>query len=90
MRKEAKTEPAEVCPRCGEPMELVHFGADPAGLLVFHGAPPAGLLELMARIVTGSRVRTESGAPVLFGFASGQVPGMHCKHCRQITVRYSA
>jgi hypothetical protein len=26
---------------------------------------------------------------VLFGFERGyQAPGMHCKHCRQITIRY--
>ena len=88
MQKEAKTEPVEVCPRCGEPMELVHLSSDPAGLLVYHGVPPAGLLGQIAQIVTGSLVRTESGAPVLFGFERGQVPGMHCQHCRQITIRY--
>jgi hypothetical protein len=90
MQQEAKTEPTEVCPKCGKLMEPIHFSNDPAGLLVYHGPPPAGLLGQLAQLFTGSLVRTESGSPVLFGFDRGyQVPGMHCKHCRQITIRYS-
>ena len=89
MQKEAKTEPAEVCPRCGALMEPVHFRNHATGVVVYHGEPPAGLLGQLAEVFTGSLVRTESGEPVLFGFKQGyQVPGMHCKHCRQITIRY--
>jgi hypothetical protein len=67
-KKEAKTEPAEVCPRCGKPMEPVCFSNDATGLLVYHGEPPPRLLGQLAQVFTGSLVRTESGEPVLFGF----------------------
>src|SRR5438045_1271597 len=68
MEKEVKTEPAEVCPSCGKPMEPVYLSNDFAGMLVYHGESPAGLLGRLAQVFTGSLVRTESGEPVLFGF----------------------
>src|SRR5262245_51067434 len=89
MGKQDEPEPAEACPKCGKPMEPVHFVNSATGMLVYHGSPPVGLLGQLAQVVTGSLVRTESGEPVLFGFERGyQVPGLHCKGCHQITIRY--
>ena len=90
MGNKDETEPAEACPKCGKPMEPCHLvNSTTAGTLVYHGPPPAGLLGRLAQVVTGSLVRTESGEPVLFGFDRDyQVPGMHCKHCHQIIIRY--
>ena len=89
MGSDTKVESAEACPWCGQPMERVYFRNAGTGVLVYHGEPPAGLLGMFSEVVTGSLVRTESGEPVLFGAERGsQVPGLHCKHCRQITIRY--
>jgi hypothetical protein len=75
---------------CGQPMELVHFNTDGAGLLVLHGGAPDGFVAKLLEPFTGSFVTDDSGMPVLAGVKEGyKFPGMHCKHCRQIILRYS-
>jgi hypothetical protein len=91
MQEETKAESANRCPTCGQPMEPVHFNADWSGLLVLYGDPPDGIVEKVLEPFTGSLVKTESGMPVLAGVKEKhRFPAMHCKHCRQIILRYSS
>jgi hypothetical protein len=90
MQEETKAESARFCPTCGQPMEPVHFIAGGQGLLVFHGEPPAGLIAQLLEPFTGSLVKSESGMPVLAAVKEGhKFPGLHCKGCRQIILRYT-
>ncbi len=90
MQKETKSEPVECCPTCGQPMEPVHFIGAGQGLIVFHGDPPDGILGQILEPFTGSLVKSASGMPVLAAIKEGhKYPGKHCKHCRQIILRYS-
>ncbi len=88
-QSEIKT--TDPCPSCGQPMEPVHFGPNPAGLVVYHGEPPDGILERLAEPFIGSRLSDESGISILARSRHRyQYPAMHCPRCRQIIVRYGS
>lgn len=87
MTGQAETKANERCPDCGQPMEPVHFGANPAGMVVYHGDPPHGILERLAEPFLGSKLTDESGRSILARFGY-QCPAMHCPGCHQIIVRY--
>jgi len=90
VQNEAKATSADHCLKCGQKTEPVYFNAGAGGLLVFNGEPPTGLIEKLVEAFTGSLACTESGMPLFAPVKERYyVPGVHCKHCRQITVRYS-
>jgi hypothetical protein len=79
----------ELCPKCGQLLERVHFNSGPEGLIVYHGEPPTGILARLAEPFIGSPLRTESGKPALGGYRPGyKFPALHCPRCREITIRY--
>jgi hypothetical protein len=70
-------------------MEPVHFVGGGTGLLVLHGEPPDNIIARLLDPVTGSLVKSETGMPVLAAVKEDhKFPAMHCKHCRQIILRY--
>ena len=90
MQNEGKDTSADLCLKCSRPTEPVYFNAGSGGLIVFHGEPPSGLMEKLMEPFTGSLACTDSGMPLFAPIKEGYyIPGMHCKHCRQITIRYS-
>ena len=91
MQKEPQTESAERCPKCGQPMEPVFFNFGPIGLVLRQGEVPEGFLAQTWATLNRPFVHTESGNPVEADPKRGyNMPGMHCKHCRQITIRYTS
>ena len=89
MMEQPEIKMTEPCPNCGQPMQPVHFGANPAGLVVYHGDPPNGILERLAEPFIGSQLSDESGMPILARLRQGyRYPAMHCQGCHQIILRY--
>jgi hypothetical protein len=87
MQTPSKSEAADRCPECGQPMERVFLCADGAGFHVRQGDPPGGLVGQVKEIFTGKQVCDESGTPVLGGIVN-DYPAMHCRPCRRIMLRY--
>jgi hypothetical protein len=70
-------------------MEPVHFVGAGTGVVVVHGEPPDNIIARLLDSFTGSLVKNEAGTPVLAAVKEGyKFPAMHCKHCRQIILRY--
>jgi hypothetical protein len=91
MPQAPETKSTEPCPKCGQPMEPVHFISGPGDLVVYHGEPPEGFFGSLGEVLTSSPVCTETGMPVLFGVKEGfKFPAKHCKNCRQITIPYGS
>ena len=89
MAEDSEVETVGRCPDCGQPMEVVHFSTDAAGLILYHGAPPDGILARLAEPFVGSLVTNDSGAPILTRFKQGyRFPAAHCPDCHQIILRY--
>jgi hypothetical protein len=71
-------------------MEPVHFVGAGSGVFVLEGKPPEGIIGRLLDPFTSSLVKTESGVPLLDAVKQRHMyPGMHCRHCRQIILRYN-
>ena len=91
MQQEPKTESADRCPKCSQPMEPVFFNFGPTGFVLRQGKVPTGFLAQTWAALTRPFVRADTGNPVEADAKQGyNMPGMHCKHCRQITISYTS
>jgi ssDNA-binding Zn-finger/Zn-ribbon topoisomerase 1 len=87
MQTQSKSEAADCCPECGQPMERVYLSAAGQGFLVCQGGPPVGFVAQTKAAFTAKQVCDESGMPVLGGIVN-DFPAMHCRPCRRIMLRY--